>query len=139
MLDHIGLTVRDLDRSLAFYCDTLGGRFLWRKDRLEGPQNDLVFGLPGCALRAAGVEVWGVSLELFQFERPTSAPGPVEYHLTGWKHVAMAVEDIDARVGELQQKGVRVRFPVQEVAPGVRIVYFEDPDGIIWEFIERSR
>ena len=137
-LDHVGLTVTDLDRSLAFYCGTLGGQLEWINPHLAGPQSETVFGLEGCKARAAGVVLWGIHLELFQFHSPASAPGPRGYHLTGWKHVALQVADIDAAVADLQRRGVSLQFPVQTVAPGVRMVYFEDVDGIIWEFIERS-
>src|SRR5258707_1200220 len=49
--DHIAVTVRDLDRSLAFYCGLLGLREVERH-RLEGAGISKMAGKPGTVMRS---------------------------------------------------------------------------------------
>jgi lactoylglutathione lyase len=129
---HTMLRVRDLDRSLHFYCDQLGMKLLRRKD------------YPGGAFTLAfvgyGDESKTAVLEL-TYNWP-DANGPRDYELgTAFGHVALGVEDIYALCDALRAQGVKV---VREPGPmqhGTTVIAFlEDPDGYRIELIEeRSR
>jgi hypothetical protein len=58
----------------------------------------------------------------------------------GAHHVGFLVEDIEAKVAELEAKGVEFFSRVTSVDDGVlagwRWVYFADPDGITLELVE---
>jgi catechol 2,3-dioxygenase-like lactoylglutathione lyase family enzyme len=47
--DHTGITVRDLDRALAFWRDTLGFKLMYRARR-EGTYAAEVTGVPGATI-----------------------------------------------------------------------------------------
>lgn len=49
---HIGLTVADLDRSVAFYRDVLGLAYLGEME-MEGPETEQLFQRKGCKARVA--------------------------------------------------------------------------------------
>ena len=129
---HTMLRVRDLDRSLHFYCDQLGMKLLRRKD------------YPGGAFTLAFVG-YGDESETAVLELTHNWPdanGVREYELgTAFGHVALGVEDIYALCDALRAQGVKV---VREPGPmqhGTTVIAFlEDPDGYRIELIEeRSR
>jgi lactoylglutathione lyase len=125
---HTMLRVRDLDRSLHFYCDQLGMKLLRRKD------------YPGGAFTLAFVG-YGDESETAVLELTYNWPdanGAREYQLgTAFGHVALGVEDIYALCDALRAQGVKV---VREPGPmqhGTTVIAFlEDPDGYRIELIE---
>lgn len=129
---HTMLRVRDLDRSLHFYCDRLGMKLLRRKD------------YPGGAFTLAFVG-YGDESEAAVLELTHNWPdanGPRDYELgTAFGHVALGVDGIHARCDALRAQGVKV---VREPGPmqhgSTVIAFLEDPDGYKIELIEeRSR
>jgi len=142
---HVGITVRDLDVSIAFYRDLLGLPFVvpptpW----FEG--NDLARGLgvePPVALRVALFEVgdgqtW---FEILQYRSPASRTDrALPQSDIGAGHVAFHVDDIEATYAELVAKGVPFNSApnVVEDGPlaGWRWAYFRDPDGHTMELVE---
>jgi lactoylglutathione lyase len=137
---HTMLRVRDLDRSLHFYCDQLGMKLLRRKDYQGG-----AFTL---AFVGYGEESETAVLELtYNWPKPAGsagpdANGPRDYELgTAFGHIALGVDDIRARCAALRAQGVKV---VREPGPmqhgSTVIAFLEDPDGYRIELIEeRSR
>lgn len=125
---HTMLRVRDLDRSLHFYCDLLGMKLLRRKD------------FPGGAFTLAfvgyGDEAGTAVLEL------THNWDGRDYELgTAFGHVALGVSQIRQLCDSLRAQGVAI---VREPGPmqhGTTVIAFlEDPDGYKIELIEeRSR
>lgn len=117
---HLGAVVQDMDRTLAFYCDILGATIEWSDEgRIqEGPQTDVIFGIPGCRVRVAGINLYGTIIEFFEFISPASREYETprnHYRSIGWKHVAIQVPHIDQEVRRLSKKGVKFLFPVQEL------------------------
>ncbi|GAA1226405.1 hypothetical protein GCM10009676_05510 [Prauserella halophila] len=55
VIHHVGITVGDIERSLAFYVDLLAGRRFgpWRR---SGPRVDAVTGYPGVVVHRAFVD-----------------------------------------------------------------------------------
>jgi catechol 2,3-dioxygenase-like lactoylglutathione lyase family enzyme len=102
--DHIGLPVRDLDRSRAFYVEVLGLSVLW-----EGPDTVM--------LRAGGRH------DLALQRHPRVAPPP---HLHFGFKVACGAEVVRWE-GHLRDHGVR--GVEAHAGGGSRSVYFLDPDG----------
>jgi catechol 2,3-dioxygenase-like lactoylglutathione lyase family enzyme len=129
-LDHVSVTVADLDRSLAFYRDLLGLR-VREEGGEEGGQMATIVGFPGVRFRYADVEIGdGRILELLQYLEPAGTPIAQRTCDPGSGHIAFLVEDIDEAYAELVGAGVTVRSaPVTiEGHPGpVRVTHSMSP------------
>jgi lactoylglutathione lyase len=120
---HTMLRVGDLERSLAFYTDVLGMRLLRRKD-YPGGRFTLAF-------VGYGDERDHTVLEL------TNNWDTSSYEIgTGYGHIALGVDDIQAVCEGIRAKGGKV---VREPGPmknGTTVIAFvEDPDGYKVELI----
>lgn len=138
-LAHLAMTVSDTKRTLDFYCNVLGATKLWdAEEPQQGTQTDLIFGLEDAVVSVSGVSLHGTMIEFFEFHQPTvdEETFRTDYQTGGWKHLALEVENIDLEVVKLEQRGVHFRYPVQTLPNGARMVYFDDPDGIMLELIQ---
>ena len=118
---HTNMRVRDIDASLRFY-EALGYE---RRGRLQFESAYNVYlGLPGD----------GDTLELTVNEGQEQP-----YDLgTGYGHIALSVEDLDALLERLAEQGIAPEKP--PYAPGgrdeFRICFVQDPDGYRIELID---
>lgn len=134
-IEHVGLSVADLDRSLAFYRDVLGLELV---RLLEcGPETQLgkVVGMPGCAARIAHLQSGPMMLELFEYTAPRGEPIAPDRRQAdhGFVHLGFTTDDIHADAARLRGHGVRLLSEPVEFRPGVWIVYFRGPDGEVCE------
>jgi lactoylglutathione lyase len=120
------LRVGDLERSLAFYTDLLGMRLLRRKDYPSGR-----FTL---AFVGYGDERDTAVLELtHNWETASYEIG------SGYGHIALGVEDIQALCDQIREKGGRVTREPGPMKHGSTVIAFvEDPDGYKVELIQTS-
>ena len=142
---HVGLTVTDLDRSVAFYRDMLGLAYLGEME-MEGPETEQLFQQKGCKARVAYLngsrELAAPPVELIQFvgQYPDRQAG--DLFRTSISELCFAVEDIDREYRRLQEMGVEFlsepqTFDSTEYGFGKsRAVYLRDPDGIILELLQ---
>jgi lactoylglutathione lyase len=121
---HTCLRVRDPEASLKFY-EALGFE---RRGRLNfETAYNLYLGLPGD----------GDTLEL-TVNRGREQP----YDLgEGYNHMALIVDDLDAKLAELEREGIEAEKP--PYSPGGReeigrICFVQDPDGYRIELIDRD-
>ncbi|KQY09196.1 hypothetical protein ASD37_01625 [Mycobacterium sp. Root135] len=136
---HTGITVRDLDASVSFWCSVLGAQ-LERQFTLGGAFAAEVTGVPQARIRAAVVNLAGHHLELLQYEGPvdreTVRSRPCD---VGSWHLAVEVSDIHAVVGECERHGWSVAGSVQTMSDGprqgTRFAYLHDSDGATLELI----
>lgn len=142
MVHHIGLTVSDLERSIAFYQAVLGCRV---RERSENSGSDVgeVTGITGAAIVAADLELPGGGLlELLQYVAPVGERLEQRRNQGGHTHVGYLVEDVDAAYDRLVAYGVMpTSRPVRIDEPGsawdgVRVFYACDPDGRTIECVE---
>jgi len=144
---HIGITVRDMDKALAFYRDVLGMEKL-AEATFSGDEASRLTRLPGTVLRAVymrgGKGIKGPPLELLHFVQP-HADDTIPYprlNNPGITEVAFTVDDIEAVYAELQAKGVEFYSPPQLFELGgykAKAVYFLDPDGTTLELIQNVK
>jgi catechol 2,3-dioxygenase-like lactoylglutathione lyase family enzyme len=143
-LHHTGLTVADLDRSLAFYRDLLGFEVVLEQEK-EGGYLGAIVGRPDAHVRMAHVKLPGSEhrLELFQYLRPAgSEPSePLEPWRIGPTHVCLIVDDLATLHGRLRAAGVdSFLSPPIEVDTGAnaggRALYLRDPDGVLLELFQ---
>ena len=110
-LDHVMLRVMDLNRSLAFYRDTLGMQVLRQVDYEAGQFTNVFLSFD------ANTES---SLELTYNWQQTEAyeKGRV------FGHLALMVDDVHATVAALEQAGVRIKTPPKQMVHGTRTIAF---------------
>lgn len=136
---HVGLVVRDIEASLAFYRDMLGLQ-VYRRETEEGPYIDQVVGISNVVLEWAKLTVAdGSTLELLQYHsHPSSAPVEnAASNRLGCSHIAFTVANLDDTYQKLTSNGFHCNS-VPQVSPDgrARLVYCHDPDGIIMELVE---
>ena len=142
---HTGLTVSDLDRSVAFYRDLLGLELIAQWDSSQ-PYLRAIVAYPDAELRIALLrlpqtgEGAGHHIELLEYRRPRGQRGDVNTYNPGNGHVAFMVADIEKTYAELSAKGVRFksgRVPITHRRnPGAKGVYLFDPHHITLEMIQ---
>jgi catechol 2,3-dioxygenase-like lactoylglutathione lyase family enzyme len=142
-VDAVGLTVSDMDRSLAFYTGVLP--FTKVSDvEVAGPEYERLTGVFGCRLRIVRLRLGEETLELTEFVAPRGRPAPVDARSDdGWfQHVAIVVRDMDAAYARLHAARIEhastgpQRLPDSNPnAGGIEAFYFKDPDGHPLELI----
>jgi glyoxylase I family protein len=129
-LDHVGLSVGDLDTAREFY------------SRAFGFARQLEFELAPHPIRGLMMrDESGMRLELF--EREDSTPGlqgktPIVALATrGYGHFAFAAPDIDSAFARALDAGASpVMEPAPSPEPGVRFAFLADPEGNLVELVE---
>jgi lactoylglutathione lyase len=119
-IDHVNLSVRDLDVSASFYANLLG---------LEIKEQGSGEGTRWCILGSRD------RFYVCFFEVREASFRPNDIHIN---HVGFVVDDIDETVRRIHGLGIRLLFndaPVQW--PRSRSAYVTDPDGIMIEFTDR--
>lgn len=137
-LNHVGISVASLTRSVQFYCEMLNMEVVYTAPFSGDPYEDVmaIAHVRGnmCVLKNNTVQ-----LELFQFERPEPSSKnpnePVSSH--GISHFGVDVDDIDATYRRLAAAGVKMHSLVREFPSGMRAVYVRDPDGNVFELLQR--
>ena len=143
---HTGLTVSDLERSIAFYRDILGLELVTQWESAQ-PYLRTVVGYPDAELRIALLRLprgatgrSGHHIELLEYRAPRGTRGDANTFNPGNAHVAFMVEDLDAAYAEMSAKGVRFKSAPVAVThgrnTGGKAVYFFDPDDITLEMIQ---
>jgi catechol 2,3-dioxygenase-like lactoylglutathione lyase family enzyme len=141
-LNHVAVTVGDMDRALAFWADALGleliGRGSVRKAHL-----DHIVGLADTVIEWAELAVpGGTVIELFRYAHPrTQEHPPLQPNDQGATHVCLEVADIDEMFRSITERGYISRSDAPIEIPdgdwrGWRDVYVESPDGVIVELSE---
>jgi glyoxylase I family protein len=145
-LDHIAVTVSDLDRSIAFYKDTLGFIEVERH-RLEGETISTMAGKPGVIMQVVRLkppEGAGILLDLQQYVQPKGTVSNAQLGMANHSHFCFGVKDLHATYRQLKEKGVEfVSAPVtfdlgKDWDYGsVHVVFLKDPDGFILELVQK--
>jgi len=122
-LEHVNLTVSNLDAAAKFYGELLGLTVRWRREP----------GAPETPAIHLGDERSYIALFAADPATAQRLPEP-EYSRVGFNHVGFVVDDLDAKVAWLAKQGIETGIE-QAYEPGRR-AYFYDPDGIEVELVE---
>jgi catechol 2,3-dioxygenase-like lactoylglutathione lyase family enzyme len=132
----VGMTVGDMDRSVAFYTGVLDFRVV-SDDTAGGASYDSLQGLSGTSVRVVRLQLGDEYLQLTQYLSPRGRLGPVGARSNDrwFQHVAIIVSDMDSAYARLRGKVTEVSAGPQLLpktipnAAGIRAFYFKDPDG----------
>jgi catechol 2,3-dioxygenase-like lactoylglutathione lyase family enzyme len=142
-LDHVGLTVQDLDRSIEFYCAVFDCA-VQERSVISGAEVETLTGVAGAVIHTADLKLpRGGMLELLEYQGPSRTLLVQQRFNAGHSHIAFTVEDVDgARTRALSAGALDCSMPVTLNEPGsswdrVRVCYARDPDGRTIELVER--
>lgn len=116
-IHHIALIVSNYEKSKAFYTEVLGLEIIQEVYREERQSYKLDLALNGVYI-----------IELFSF--PDYKPRASWPEALGLRHLAFAVEDIEAAIARLQLFQVEVEPLRIDQYTGKKFTFFFDPDGL---------
>jgi len=129
-VDHIGIAVKSIDKSIQYYIETLGLKLLAIEEVVSQK------------VRVAFIDAGNIKLELLE---PLSTDGPIAKFLEkrgeGVHHIAFGVTDIRTRMAELEEKGVQLLQDKPKPGAGGAEVAFLHPKssfGVLYELCEKS-
>ncbi|HAL49597.1 MAG: VOC family protein [SAR202 cluster bacterium] len=64
--------------------------------------------------------------------------GNAELNHLGLEHFGFGVDDLAAKLANLEQAGVRIVLPSTEIASGARLAYIEGPDDVLIELVQSA-
>jgi catechol 2,3-dioxygenase-like lactoylglutathione lyase family enzyme len=139
--DHTGITVSNLERSLAFWRDVLGFEFSHTAHQ-TGEMAREITGVKGAEIKLAVLKTpSGHKIELLEYLAPADRKRanlrPCD---VGSVHVALLVDDLDLvleRISVLDWKAAGKPQRLQSGPnAGKRVVYVRDPDGTTIELMQ---
>ena len=129
-IDHLGIAVNSIEEGQKFWSDILGLAF-------EGAET--------VAEQKVTTAFFPVSESEVELLESTSPDGPVAKYIekrgAGIQHVAFRVEDIDAALAELKEKGVKLIDQEPRIGAGGARIAFLHPKatgGVLVELCERG-
>jgi methylmalonyl-CoA/ethylmalonyl-CoA epimerase len=132
-IDHIGIVVKDVEKSLRRYEELLGLK-LKETEELE---------VAGDMYRVAFLPIEEVNLELVYTTAKTGMAAEfMRNHGEGIHHIAFEVEDLEKTFNELRAKGTKfVWDKIVAGSRGSRIAYVEPEEfnGVYIELIQKKR
>lgn len=141
VVHHVGVSVADLERSIAFWERMLG---VPGRDRrvLEGPLLGVLVGYPGVRAEQCWFDLpGGVALELLCYLDTSDAPYDPGTAHPGNVHLCLQVDDMSAAHARAIDCGASpvseapVRIPAGPRA-GAEVAYLRDPDGVTIELFQ---
>lgn len=142
-IDAVGMTVADMDRSIAFFSQVLTFEKLSDVE-LHGAEYEKLQGVFGLRLRVVRMKLGAETIELTQYLAPEGRPIPPDWRSNdhAFQHIAIVVSDMDKAYEQLRSHKIRHAStgpqtipPGNKSAAGIRAFYFKDPDGHNLEII----
>jgi catechol 2,3-dioxygenase-like lactoylglutathione lyase family enzyme len=138
-LEHVGIVVDDLAAAIEFFIEL--GLELEGEAPVEGRWVDRVVGLDGVRAEIAMLQTpdGHGRVELAKFHAPSTEGGDqhAPANTPGIRHIAFAVEDIDAVVASLRARGAELIGGLERYKDSYRLCYIRGPEGIIVELAEK--
>jgi catechol 2,3-dioxygenase-like lactoylglutathione lyase family enzyme len=140
-IDHVGVIVNDLSAAKEFFLDF--GLEVQGEWELEGELMDQMSGLNDVKVACVGLrtpdgQAW---IELIKFYTPSDEKDIQQpfANTLGIRHIAFAVEDIEAVVAKLKKKGTEIFSEIQHYEESYKLCYCRGPEGIILELAEQIK
>ncbi|TCC56237.1 hypothetical protein E0H73_34395 [Kribbella pittospori] len=140
-MHHVGITVRDLEASLAWYERMFGLKpeFIAQGD---GPELSAAVGVPDTKLRFAFLRFGSCVVELLHYDNEREDTFDRSNADVGSAHVCIDVPDIQQSYDDLRAKGAEFLAPPLHIGDGplegCAFVYFKDPNGVTLELFQSN-
>jgi catechol 2,3-dioxygenase-like lactoylglutathione lyase family enzyme len=131
---HVGITVTDIDRSLAFYRDELGLPVLNRFE-VSGDAFETVVGIDGATGRFVHLDGGDLRIELVEYEPSGEPQADSSLDRPGTTHLGVSTANVDGTIDELSDD-IEILSEPQTTESGTRLVFCRDPDGTLVEILE---
>ncbi|ADR22320.1 glyoxalase [Marivirga tractuosa] len=146
---HIGITVPDIRKAVAFYADVMGWYTIMEpsvvkkeSDTAIGQMCIDVFGDDWEQFEIAHMSTSdGIGIELFSFPHGVKEAPDFNPFNTGLFHFCVQDPDIEGLTNKIVANGGKQRMPIREYYPKekpFKMVYVEDPFGIVFEIYSHS-
>lgn len=135
---HVGLVVADLERSLKFWCETMGF-VVSRQMEESGPHIDAIMGLKDVRVTTTKLaDPNGNLLELLCFHsHPDKPRWEGKPYSTGLTHIALTVSNLDSLEIALGTSSfIFTDRPQISLDKKVRVIYVRGPENVIIELVE---
>jgi glyoxylase I family protein len=120
-LEHLGLPARNPVALKDWYVNVLGAKLVFNNGKTPPA---FFLALPD-----------GVMIEIYECDFSLKETG--DNSLSGWRHVALRVDSIEAAQAELESRGVKFPDPIKPAGGGGRVLFFSDAEGNLLHFVER--
>jgi catechol 2,3-dioxygenase-like lactoylglutathione lyase family enzyme len=136
-VQHIAVSVSDMEKALEFYRDLLGLEVMMDMEMEGDPAIEAILGVEGIKMRYVLFSGKGAQLNLLEFKNPkgeniAQTMRPYDH---GIHHIAFSVDDVEAAYKELSAKGVEFLSPPQDTGLA-KANAMRGPDGVIIELFE---
>ncbi|MFC6717851.1 VOC family protein [Natrialbaceae archaeon GCM10025810] len=131
---HVGITVSDLEETLAFYRDVLGLSVLDRFS-VSGEAFSEAVDVPDASADFAHLEGGGVRIELVAYDPKGDEADADALNRPGATHLGLAVDDLESTYERLPGDVETLSEP-RTTATGTTICFLRDPEGNLVELLE---
>lgn len=121
-VNHIHVRCEDVEKSIKFYVDVLGGEITATSE---------VRGMP-----ITRVRLGDVNLALSPAAHGVKVDRPAEENTWGVYHLGFEVDDIQAEFERLSAAGVEFALEPYAASEKMTIAFFKAPDGLQFELME---
>jgi glyoxylase I family protein len=144
-INHVSITVKDVEKVTAWFRDVLGMTHIWEPYEYQGELPEIFTGLPGAHLRVKKVQLGDFVLEFIQYLSPPGKELKGNTNDVGYPHIGIVVDDIEETYRTLKPKGVRFKSAPVKITDksnpmcGWTIVYLWGPEDMTLEFVEAPK
>lgn len=143
VVNHIGITVSNLDESIKFY-EALTGERVSNIDVIGGRRMSQTQGLEETEIKFANLRLGNINIDILEYVEPKSVKASYSNDQISAMHMCFEVEDLEAAIVRLKEVGVTpdgepIYFEEQDGLKsgfGTGVAYFTDPDGTNLELIQ---
>ncbi len=135
-MDHVAISVQDMERMISFYCDVIGFEKVFDRRFDEGMAR--LINHPGTQVRIVHLKLGDNILELFHYEEPKGRPRRPDHRQSdyGLTHIGFLVKNFWGTYEDLKRREVHFLGEAVEIRPGVYVAYFYGPEGEVCEIRE---
>ncbi|MDP6127360.1 MAG: VOC family protein [Dehalococcoidales bacterium] len=123
-VEHVEIVSSDMKRTLNFYTEILGFDVQTRRTINAPPTEEIAF-----------IELGGTLVEVFAIKEPAAVSN--ETWQVGCRRIALEVDDMDAAIAYLTDKGVQPSMATVNTETSA-MSEIKDPDGIPIQLIQRK-